>query len=229
MLRIAPLALLLIASPAAADEKTFMISGFDRVRVEGPFTVRVTTGTSPKARTVGDARALDGVTVRVSGRTLVVTASVNAWGGYPGGKRETPTVEITAASLRSASVVGGGSLTIDRMTGQRIDLSLAGAGSLSVGKIDADRLSGIMIGTGALTVGGTALDARFEVNGAGTLDAGKLVASALIVNAQGSGDGQFAARNTAEIVASGQGSITVTGDPTCTVRGSAPVTCGRPR
>lgn len=229
MLRFAPLALLLIATPAAADEKTFMVAGFDRVRVEGPFTVRVVTGTSPKARIVGDARSIDGISVRATGRTLVISASVNAWGGYPGGSRDVATVEIVAPSLRSASVIGGGTLTIKRMAGRSVDLSLSGAGTLSVDAVDADRFSAIMIGTGVMTVAGTAIDARFQANGAGKLDAGKLIAGDLTVSAQGSGEGSYAARKTASIFATGQGRVTVAGTPTCTVTGSAPVVCGKPR
>lgn len=229
MLRLAPLALLLIPSPAAADEKTFMIAGFDRIRVEGPFTVRVVSGTSPKARTVGDARAIDGVRVRASGRTLIVAASLNAWGGYPGARAELPVVEITAVALRSAAVVGGGSVTIDRMRGQSVDLSVTGAGSLSVGTLDADRFSAILVGTGSLSVGGTARDARFQSNGAGRIDAVRLVATQLTVGTQGSGESSFTASGTAAVSASGLGGVTVRGDATCTVRGSAPVTCGKDR
>ena len=227
MLRIAPLALLLIPAPAAADEKTFMISGFDRIRVEGPFTVRVVTGTSPRARTIGDARAIDGVQVRASGRTLTVSASLNAWGGYPGARAEAPVVEITAVSLRSAAVVGGGSVIIDRMRGQSVDLSVTGAGSLAVGALHADRLSAILAGTGTLTIGGTARDARFQSNGAGKIDAERLVATQLAVGTQGSGESSFTARRTADISASGLGGVSVLGDASCTVRGTAPVSCGR--
>ena len=36
--------LLLAAAPASAEERTYMIAGFDRVRVDGPFSVTVVAG-----------------------------------------------------------------------------------------------------------------------------------------------------------------------------------------
>jgi len=226
MLRFALLALLAIPTAAHADERKYMLSGFDRVRVEGSFDVVVTSGVSPGAIATGETRSLDLVNVRVEGRTLVVSPGVNAWGGYPGTPKPLPRIAVRATMLRSAAVIGGGRLTIDRMAGQRVDLSLSGAGSLVVGRAQADRLDATLIGTGSLTVGGSALRARFQSNGAGTIDAAALDARALTVNAQGSGDASFAARETAEIIAEGQGAVRVAGSPACTVRGSAAVICG---
>ena len=226
MIRFAPLALLLVAAPAAADERSFMLSGFERIRVEGPFEVEVTTGRSAAAHAEGDRHALDGVRVEVDGTTLVVSSNVNSWGGYPGATRTMPKVIATVPMLRAAAVTGGGRLTVTRMSGQRVALSLTGAGTIRVGAIDADQLSASLIGTGALALAGSARDARFQTNGAGTIDAEGLNAGTLTVAAQSAGDSSFTARNTATIAALGNGTIRVNGPATCTITGSAPVLCG---
>lgn len=225
MFRLVPLALLMFAVPVAADERSWMISGFDRVRVDAPVSVRITTGGSPKARVQGDRRAVERITVRVDGRTLVVTRDLNAPAAEAGAALDP--VEISVPALRGAAVVGAGSLEVDAMRGARVDLSVAGAGSIRVGNVDADRLSATIVGNGSLTIAGNVLDARFRSNGSGAIDASKLSAAALFVAAQGPGEGSYTARNTADITASGNGAITVAGSPSCTVRGSAPVTCGR--
>jgi hypothetical protein len=220
---------LLAAAPAAADERVVMISGFDRVRVEGPFTVRVTTGASPRARIEGDGSALDGVNLRSESGTLVVAPGVNGWGERPTRRSTAPVITVSTRSLRAASVRGGGTLTVDRMANQRVDLSISGAGSITVDAVTAERVDAAVYGTGALTLGGRALDARFTGNGPGAIDAAGLDATTLLVSAQGLGSGAFTARATATINASGNGAITVGGTPTCTVRGNAPVTCGKGR
>jgi len=224
------LALLLAGVPAAAhgDERSYMLTDFDRVRVEGPFTVRVTTGSGARGRAVGEQRALDEVNVRVSNRTLVVTRGVNGWGGFPRAAKTAPTIEVSVPMLRSATVFGDGALTIDRMAGQRIELAVSGAGALTVGTIAADRVDGLLIGNGTMTIAGRVLDARFQSSGAGELDASGLSAGALTVVAQGSGAARFAARGTAKVTATGQGSVRVAGTPACTVGGTAHVECGAP-
>lgn len=227
MLRFAPLLLVALAAPAHADERRFMLTGFERIRLEGPFEVEVTTGGSTGAVATGDARSLDRVSVRVDGRTLVVASSVNAWGGYPGAVRSLPRVTVSASELSSAVVTGGGRLSIDRMRGQHIALALTGAGALTVGHADADRLEATLVGTGALTVAGAALQARFQSNGAGTIAAEGLDVGALTVTTQSAGDSRFSARHTATVSASGQGVVQVAGTATCTVRGTAAVDCGK--
>lgn len=203
-----------------------MLSGFERVRVEGTFDVVVTSGPTPSAKAIGDGRALDTVNLRVEGRTLVVSRGVNGWGGYPGDPVAKPVIRIVAPVLRGALLNGNGRMTIEWMSGQRVDLSLTGAGSMTVASAEADRLEAQVIGTGVLTVAGKALTARFITSGAGSIAAEGLLARALTVNQQGSGDGSFAARDTAAIFADGQGIVRVAGSPACTVRGGANVTCG---
>lgn len=227
MSRHLPLLLLATAAPAHADERSYMLSGFERIRVEGPFEVTVTSGGSPSAKAEGDARALDAITVRVDGRTLVVSAGINAWGGYPGAAKLPPRIAVGVPALRSAAVFGGGTLRVDRMAGQRVDLSLSGSGTLAVGAAVADRLDALLIGGGVLSVGGTAQQAWFQTNGAGSVDATELDVRALTVSSQGTGDSTFTARSTAEVSASGQGSVVVAGEASCVVRGSARVVCGR--
>lgn len=226
MLRAASLLLVMMPTPAHADERRYMLSGFDGIRVDGPFDVTVVAGASPNAVASGEMRALDGVSVRIQGRTLVISPSPNAWGGYPGAARARPRVTVTAATLRSAAMVGGGRMTIDRMRGQRIELTVTGAATLAVGDAQAERIDAEQLGTGQIIVGGRALQGRFASNGAGAIYARGLDLAAVTVNWQSAGDGRFTARKTAEIASTGQGAVSVVGDAKCLVRGSGPVECG---
>lgn len=226
MLRFAPLLLTLLAIPAHAEERRYMLSSFDRIRVEGPFQVTVTSGASGSAVASGDKRAIDSVSIRVDGRTLVIAPGVNGWGGYPGERPSLPVITVSTQLVTGATLVGTGSLDIDRVSGLRVDLALTGAGRLNVAAADADRIEANMIGTGALNISGKALKARFSSNGAGTITAEGLEVGDLTVHSQSTGESSFNARYTATIAANGLGAVRVAGSPTCTIRGSAPVTCG---
>ncbi|MEI9850479.1 MAG: DUF2807 domain-containing protein [Sphingomonas sp.] len=79
------LPLLLLAGAARpADERVFMVTGFDRVRVDGPFDVEIRAGLSPRASATGDTRALARLSVRVEGGTLIVGTGSRGWDLKPG-------------------------------------------------------------------------------------------------------------------------------------------------
>src|SRR3954452_19719096 len=84
---------LAIAAPAAAANRNFGITGFTKIRVEGPFKVSLATDVARFARASGSSAAIDRVEVEVSGNTLVVRSSASSWGGYPG--TDPGPVEIT--------------------------------------------------------------------------------------------------------------------------------------
>src|SRR5438132_11263689 len=79
-------ALTLLASsfPASAATRNFGITGFTKIRIDGPFKVNVATGVAPFAKASGSSQALDRVAVDVNGDTLVVHSNTSSWGGYPG-------------------------------------------------------------------------------------------------------------------------------------------------
>src|SRR5919107_603914 len=69
--------------PAAGATRNFGITSFEKIRVEGPFHVRLATGVAPFAKASGSPRAIDRVAVEMRGDTLIVR-SAPSWGGYPG-------------------------------------------------------------------------------------------------------------------------------------------------
>src|SRR5881275_2847059 len=74
---------LTLAAPAGAASRNFGITSFEKVRVEGPFKVVLTTGVAPFARATGSPAALDRIAVEVRGNTLVVHTNLSSSGGYP--------------------------------------------------------------------------------------------------------------------------------------------------
>ncbi|MGH6659464.1 MAG: GIN domain-containing protein, partial [Sphingomicrobium sp.] len=111
------------AAPAAADTRNFGVSGFDRVRVAGPYKVKLTTGVAPFAKATGSAAALERLAVRVDGRTLIIQSNQSGWGGYPG--KDGGAVEITVGThdLTTAALMGAGGLAINRVKGLEFALT----------------------------------------------------------------------------------------------------------
>ncbi len=226
--------LLLLSSPIFAQApvagRTVSVGSFDRIRVEGPFEVRVTIG-SPCA-TIAGSRDDDGVTVRVDGTTLSVRKGAGGWGEQPrgGGTSGPIVVTLSTPGLTSASVAAGGRLTIAKMRGMRVDVTVSGNGSLALAAADTDQLNATVIGTGQMMLAGRAARARLVTSGPGAIDASGLAVNDLTVHLDGVGETKAAARYTAQVTNAGLGSVTVTGPAKCRVDSAAggPVVCGKP-
>ena len=222
---------LALAGPAVAAERNYSVGSFDRLRVEGPFRVVLTTGRSPSAKAEGDPRATDTIDLRVEGSTLIIRAGVNGWGEQPVSRdAAAPVIRVSTGMIRYATLSGGGDVTITGpLKGQRIELSLSGSGTLRADGVDADQFVANAIGAGTMTLGGRAAKVRLSTVGTVAMQAGALVADDLLLRTDGNGEMVAQARATAGITAAGVGAVTVYGSPACTIRGApaGPVRCGK--
>jgi len=215
------------AAPADAATRNFGVSGFDRIRVDGPFIVRVTVGVAPFAvASGGSAAALDGVVIDVQGRTLVVRNSRSSWGGYPGQAKGPVEISIGTHELGAAWLNGSGSLAIDKLRGLSFDLSIQGSGSASAGSVAVDQLKVSISGAASASLAGVAPKLTAIVRGISTLDAAGLVSKDAIIGAQGPATVRATVTGTAKVDAQGAAAVALAGGPACTVKaiGSASVT-----
>lgn len=227
-MKIVILAAALLGSAASAAERGYSVTDYDRIRVDGPYKVTLATGRSPGARAHGAQGAIDALSVEVQGRTLIVRRNSQAWGGNPGKPVGAVEVRLTGYGLRAATLNGAGSLAIDKLQGQNIDLAVAGSGLLKVAAIEADRLSVTVIGNGRAEVAGKAAIAQLGVRGTGGIDGAKLVAKDVRIIADGPGDIKVNATGAAIVTSNGAGNVIVEGRPACTIKatGSGTVACG---
>jgi len=221
--------LLAAAAPAAAAERSYPVTDFDRVQVDGPYDVVLTTGAGSAARASGSEAALERVTIEVQSGILKIRPNRSGWGGYPGANAGPVRVALSTRQLRAATVIGGGMLLVDRVAGLRADLSLSGSGRIAVRRVDADTLMLGLIGSGRIEAAGSAKQVRATIQGSGGLDAPALVADDLVLNAETAGPVMIAARRTARVKAGGSGNVEVSGPAACTVTatGTGRVRCGR--
>ncbi len=213
--------------PATAAERNFGVSGFDRVRLDGDYLVTLTTGIAPFAKASGDRRAIDKLSMRVEGRTLVVRSDHSGnWGGYPGAQSGPITITIGTHELSSAQVNGAGSLSINRVEGLKFDASAMGAGALAIDEVEVDQFGLALAGAASARLAGKVGKLTALIRGTAALDAEPLSVKDASIVAEGPAVVQLTATETAKVTAAGVGSVRLSGNPTCTltVRGSATVT-----
>lgn len=218
-----------LSAPVMAAERGYSVTSFDRVRVEGPFVVQIVTGKPPSARASGAPEAIERVTVRVEGRTLLVRPNKSGWGGYPGRQDAPARIAVTTPAVSTATLLGGGRIEIDRMTGAKAVVTVEGSGSIAVADMDVDVASLAVAGSGGIEAAGRAKQAAVIARGTAGIRAADLVVSDLTLTAETAGGVTVGARRSAKVTASGLGAIDVPGGAACEVRqlGAGPVSCGR--
>jgi hypothetical protein len=220
---------------AAADaappisRQAYSISEFDTVRLEAPLDVVVTTDKGVAASATGDRDTLDRIDLRVNSGILVIRLRTNgSFGGSGDGRARAATkLSISTNLLQRVTVMGAGTLSVDRLKGAQVQAMLSGGGRLTVARVEADKADVALGGSGSMTLLGSVPDAKVTMSGSGRLDGTGFVAQRLVVVTEGSADAQLAARDTATVSANGTGQVTVVGKANCTVRkvGSASITC----
>ena len=223
------LAFLLLAAaagPLAAAERTFTVTDFTRVRVEGPFAVTLATGVAPFARASGSPRGLDRVSLKVEGRTLVIRVDRSAWGGSPDEDVGPVTIATGTHDLEQAALNGPGSLAIDRVRGLNFSLSSFGSGAASISNVATDRLRIYAQGSGSTRVAGKTKQLDAALDGPGTIDASGLSATDATLSAMGPASLRATVTSSAKLTAAGTATIALDGGAACErkVSGSAVVT-----
>jgi hypothetical protein len=219
---------LALSAPAKAAERRYSVTDFDRLQVDGPYQVSLTTGRSTSAVATGDQAALDRVSIEVQGKVLRIRPNRSAWGGPAGGGNGSVRIAVTTQDLRSATVIGSGAVEIDRARALRFDVNLSGSGRIAIGAVDADQLGLGLLGAGKIVLGGKAKTLRATISGSGDLDAAGLRAEDAELKADTSGSIRIGVGRAAKVAATGAGDVTITGRPACTVTqtGAGRVSCG---
>jgi hypothetical protein len=205
------------ATPATAAIRNFGITGFTKIRVSGPYKVSLATGVAPYARASGSSAALDRVAVEVRDDTLVVESSPS-WGGYPGADPGPVEVVVGTHDLTNASLIGSGSLAIDRVKSQKFMLTIQGSGSGDVANVATDQLNVSLEGTANAKLAGQAAKVIALVRGVSTLDATGLATPSADVDADGAATVDANVTDMARVSAWGPATVRLSGRPTCTLK-----------
>ncbi len=217
-------ALFLAAAPAAGATRNFGITDFQKVRVDGPFKVTLTTDVAPFAKATGSPEALDRVAIDVRGDTLVVHNNLDSWGGFPGQSSGPVTVTIGTHDLAAAWLNGSGGLSIDRVKGLKFDLSVQGSGAVDIAHATVDQLNVSVVGTASARLAGQAAKLTAVTRGISSLDAAALSTKDATLGAEGAATIAANATNAVTVDATGPATVRLSGNPACTLRVSGSAT-----
>jgi len=212
-------AIALLAAPAVAAERNYSVTSFDRVRIDGPYQVTLSTNVAPFAKASGSQAALDSVSIKVEGRTLIVRAdSGGSWGGFNDGNSGPVIITVGTHDLSNAWINGAGALAIDKVKGLSFDLAIQGSGVARIEAVNIDQLRVGLSGSASTRLAGKALKMTATVRGSSTLDAEGLAVKDAVIGAEGPALVRASVSETAKVDAIGLAAVNLAGTPSCTVK-----------
>ncbi|MFL6794328.1 MAG: GIN domain-containing protein [Sphingomicrobium sp.] len=216
--------LVVLASPATAATRNFGITSFEKIRIDGPYKVRLTTGVAPFAKASGSQAAVDRIAMDVRGNTLVVHTSLS-WSGSASGNGGPVEILLGTHDLNTVWLNGSGTIAVDKVKGLLFGLSVQGSGAASIANAAVDQLNVTIAGTGSASVAGKAGKMVATVRGVSSLDASHLATKDATIGAEGTATVDANVSNSVKVDGNGPLTVRLTGGPACTLRvgGSATV------
>lgn len=207
-----------LAGPASAATRNFGVTGFTKVRVDGPFIVRLATGVAPFATATGGTAAVDRVAVDFQGDTLVVHRDINTNSDFAGQDSEPVEISLGTHELSAAWLNGSGTLAIDKVKALTFNLSVQGSGVGTIGAAAVDQLNVSAIGAGSARLAGTAGRLTAIARGISSVDASALTVKDATLGIDGSGTMAAAVTNSVKVDANGPATVRLAGKPACTLK-----------
>lgn len=216
-----------IAATGSGTARSFAVTDFTGVDLRGSDDVDVRVGSGFSVRAEGPSEELDKLKIDRKGDALRVgRVDGNGLGWISGGKAKVK-IYVTMPRIASANVAGSGSMTIDRIEGQKFEGNAAGSGDLSIAALSLDKGEFAVAGSGGMKLAGTTRNFSAKIAGSGDIDAAGLKASEAEIAIAGSGSVTAVVNGPADISLVGSGDVDLGKGAKCSVSkiGSGTATC----
>ena len=213
----------LAAVPAAAAERRFDASGFDKVALGGSDDVVVRQGSAFSVVAVGDADELDRLEITVKDGTLNIGRKKGNWSW----SSKDVAVTVTLPALRGLALAGSGDIQADKGASDVFGMRLAGSGRLTLAALDAKTANIAISGSGTVKSAGRCGALNLRVAGSGVAELAGLRCTNASISVAGSGDVSAHVAGEAAVRVAGSGDVTIAGGARCTkkIAGSGNVVC----
>lgn len=219
------------ATPSGADQRSYAVTGFDKVGAVGPNHVVITVGPAASVRADGPSRTLDLFEVVVEHGSLEIRPKHhNDWDHQDWSWHDIKpaTYHVTLPQLAGVSAVGSGDIAVDHVGGGSFAASVAGSGTVDVAALDVASIRVSIAGSGDFIARGRARDSNISIAGSGDVKTRDMTSQNSTISVVGSGNAALTVSNDAHISIMGSGDVDIAGSARCTVSrfGSGSVRCG---
>ncbi|MGU3389428.1 head GIN domain-containing protein [Sphingomonas sp. M1A8_2b] len=215
-----------VAASGAGTTRTYQVTGFDQIDLQGSDDVDVRVGTGFSIRAEGPSDQLDRLKIDRDGETLDIGRRNGANFGWTKGAKVK--VYVTLPRLTAAHISGSGDMAVDRVEAAKFEGEIPGSGHLTIAAMQVDDAAVSITGSGEVRLAGTAKALHVEIAGSGDLDAAKLRAQSARIDLPGSGSVRAVVDGPAVVDIAGSGDVDLGPKARCTISktGSGSVRCG---
>lgn len=214
-----------VGLPSQAGDRSFSLTGFDRVSVAGSDNVTITTGPRFAITASGPDKELERLDIRQEGGVLKIGRK-SGWG--ISWSSDDVKIAVTMPALHGVTVAGSADVEADQGSGAEFAVTVAGSGNVNVKGVNATKVVVKVAGSGDVNLAGKCNALEAKVAGSGDIRLGDLACATAAIGVSGSGDVKAQVSGTAAVSASGSGDVDVSGGARCQISksGSSEVTCG---
>lgn len=187
------------------------VSGFHAVAIDYPAVIVIRQGAAEGLTIVADDDVVADIRTEVDDGTLRIRRQRE---GAPWINPTQPArITILVKDLGEIDFNSAGTVTVESLSGDSLDLEADGAGTLTLNGLELTSLRVRMSGAGSLNLSGSAGELDVEMSGFGSLKAGDLKADRATVTISGAGSAVVWVESNLRAEISGAGSISYYGDP----------------
>lgn len=202
-----------ITPSGSLETETRDVTGFERVALRGPGTVKIVPAKTSGLKVTADKNVMPYIATSVEGNLLVIEIKR---GGRPvviepGVKID---IELQATMITAIENSGSGKITGGPFSGVQLEITNSGSGEIGIGGVNLVSLTTRVSGSGDVTVEGGVVGAQeVDISGAGAFSAPGLESRVANVRVSGSGDVELWATEGLDASITGAGSVGYWGSP----------------
>jgi len=211
----------MVEGSGVEQEEVRAVSGFSRVQLRGPMTVRLKRGAEEKVTVRADENILPLIETVAEGGQLVVGVKQ----GTSFRTRSRLSVVVEFKKIEGLELLSSGDVTADDIEAGIFEGTIKGSGGVRIARLRADTVAISISGSGAFGAKGRAGTVGVVIKGSGDVRAEDLEAKSVAVQISGSGDARVFATESLQARIAGSGDIRYRGSPRVEkqVRGSGDV------
>jgi len=192
--------------------ETRRVSGFSAVELSGIGKLVIEQGDKETLEITAEDNIIGYLTSAVTGKSLRL--GVQELVSFA--PSEEIIYRLTVKNLERIETSGAGSVEIDMLITNDLDLEISGTGNAVIGEFHANSFDLEVSGLGNIDIAGTVEDQRVELSGAGNYDAGDLKSKEARIEISGTGKAIIWVEEELDIELSGMGNVQYYGSPTIT-------------
>ena len=206
-----------VAGSGVVETGTRQVSNFDAIVVEYPAEITVQQGESESLVIEAEDNLLAQLSAEVRNGTLYLENTERDWR-----ERVNPTkpvlVTITVVELNRVQFPTAGTMLIEALQTDSLDISVSGAGDVTLKDLDAGNLEISLSGAGNINADGVVKGLQISISGLGNFNGGDLQSQNSDVHISGAGSATVWAKEELDASISGAGSIDYYGNPSVNER-----------